>query len=177
MRNGCGGTSSSFGAGDEFIPRYTNAGTHTWVVNNRMVNEVNWQWARQTDTTRMARDYTPSACNQTQTVLGGQTLGCTRYVFPSFSWGYSQCLPPCMQSPGTTTPFKDIYEALSVSAEQLDNTASNAAGAKGLQAQGEQLTLKATQLTNSSSVFSAGMAKALFCSNSSGIGRPTGLRR
>ena len=54
--------------------------------------------------------------DQKQAVLGGQTLGCTRYVFPSFSWGYSECLPPCMQSPGTTTPFKDIYEALSVSA-------------------------------------------------------------
>jgi hypothetical protein len=113
--NGCGGTSSNFGASDEFIPRYTTAGTHTWVINNNMVNEVNWQWARQTDTTAMSKDYTPANCNTKQTVLGGDTLGCTRYQFPSFSWGYSQCLPPCLQSPGTTTPFKDIYEALSIS--------------------------------------------------------------
>jgi carboxypeptidase family protein len=114
--NGCGGTSSNFGAGDEFIPRYTTAGTHTWVVNNHMVNEVNWQWARQTDSTRMSKDYTPAACNQRQSVLGGDTLGCTRYVFPSgFAWGYSECLPPCLQNPGTTTPFKDLYEALSIS--------------------------------------------------------------
>ena len=113
--NGCGGTSSNFGASDEFIPRYTNAGTHTWVINNHMVNEVNWQWARQTDTTQMSKDYTPAVCNQKQTILGGDTLGCTRYVFPSFSWGYNQCLPPCMSSPGTTTPFKDIYDSLSIS--------------------------------------------------------------
>jgi hypothetical protein len=113
--NGCGGTSSNFGASDEFIPRYTNAGTHTWVINNHMVNEVNWQWARQTDTTQMSKDYTPAVCNQKQTILGGDTLGCTRYVFPSFSWGYNQCLPPCMSSPGTTTPFKDLYDSLSIS--------------------------------------------------------------
>ncbi len=113
--NGCGATASNFSAGDEFIPRYTNAGSHTWVVNNHMVNEVNWQWARQTDTTGLSKDYTPAACNQKQTILGGDTLGCTRYVFPSFSWGYAQCLPPCLQNPGTTTPFKDIYEALSIS--------------------------------------------------------------
>jgi hypothetical protein len=48
--NGCGGSASNFAAGDEFIPRYTTAGTHTWVINSHMVNEVNWQWARQTDT-------------------------------------------------------------------------------------------------------------------------------
>ena len=114
--NGCGGSASNFAAGDEFIPRYTTAGTHTWVINSHVVNEVNWQWARQTDTTRMSQDYTPANCNAVQSVLGGQTKGCTRYTFPSgFQWGYSECLPPCMQNPGTTTPFKDIYEALSVS--------------------------------------------------------------
>jgi len=114
--NGCGGAASNFGAGDEFIPRYTSAGTHTYVLNSHMVNEINWQWARQTDTTAMSRDFTPSACNTKRTVLGGETLGCTRYTFPSgFQWGYAQCLPPCMQNPGTTTPFKDIYDALSIS--------------------------------------------------------------
>jgi len=114
--NGCGGAASAFAAGDEFIPRYTSAGTHTWVINSHMVNEVNWQWARQTDTTAMSKDFTPAACNTTRTVLGGDTLGCTRYTFPSgFQWGYAQCLPPCLQNPGTTTPFKDIYEALSIS--------------------------------------------------------------
>jgi len=114
--NGCGGAASNFAAGDEFIPRYTSAGTHTWVVSSHMVNEVNWQWARQTDTTRMSKDYTPANCNAVRTVLGGQTKGCTRYVFPSqFAWGYAECLPPCLQNPGTTTPFKDIYEALSIS--------------------------------------------------------------
>jgi hypothetical protein len=113
--NGCGGTASNFSAGDEFLPRYTNAGTHTWVLSNHMVNEINWQWARQTDTTAMSGDYTPTACGTRQTVLGVDTLGCARYTFPSFSWGYQQCLPPCMQSPGTTTPFKDIIEALSIS--------------------------------------------------------------
>ena len=113
--NGCGGTASNFSAGDEFIPRYTTAGTHTWVIGNNMVNEINWQWARQTDTTAMSKDFTPPTCQKQQTVLGGDTLGCTRYVFPSFSWGYAQCLPPCMQNPGTTTPFKDIYESLSIS--------------------------------------------------------------
>jgi len=114
--NGCGGAASAFAAGDEFIPRYTSAGTHTWVINSHMVNEINWQWARHTDTTGMSRDFTPSACNTKQTILGGDTLGCTRYTFPSgFQWGYSQCLPPCLQNPGTTTPFKDLYEALSIS--------------------------------------------------------------
>lgn len=114
--NGCGGAASAFAAGDEFIPRYTSAGTHTWVINSHMVNEVNWQWARQTDTTAMSKDLTPATCNTKQTILGGDTLGCTRYTFPSgFQWGYSQCLPPCLQNPGTTTPFKDIYEALSIS--------------------------------------------------------------
>ncbi len=114
--NGCGGAASNFGAGDEFIPRYTSAGTHTWVINSHMVNEVNWQWARQTDTTGMSKDFTPATCNTKQTLLGGDTLGCTRYTFPSgFQWGYAQCLPPCLQNPGTTTPFKDIYEALSIS--------------------------------------------------------------
>jgi len=114
--NGCGGAASNFGAGDEFIPRYTSAGTHTWVINSHMVNEVNWQWARQTDTTRMSQDYTPANCNAVRTVLGGDTKGCTRYTFPSgFQWGYAECQPPCLQNPGTTTPFKDIYEALSIS--------------------------------------------------------------
>jgi hypothetical protein len=114
--NGCGGAASNFGAGDEFIPRYTSAGTHTYVLNSHMVNEINWQWARQTDTTAMSKDFTPSVCNTKRTVLGGDTLGCTRYTFPSgFQWGYAQCLPPCMQNPGTTTPFKDIYDALSIS--------------------------------------------------------------
>jgi len=114
--NGCGGAASNFAAGDEFIPRYTSAGTHTWVINSHMVNEVNWQWARQTDTTAMSKDFTPANCNAKQSLLGGDTLGCTRYTFPSgFQWGYAQCLPPCLQNPGTTTPFKDIYEALSIS--------------------------------------------------------------
>jgi hypothetical protein len=114
--NGCGGAASNFGAGDEFIPRYTSAGTHTWVINSHMVNEVNWQWARQTDTTRMSSDFTPANCNAVRSVLGGDTKGCTRYTFPSgFQWGYAECLPPCLQNPGTTTPFKDIYEALSIS--------------------------------------------------------------
>ena len=113
--NGCGGTASNFSAGDEFLPRYTQAGTHTMVINNHIVNEINWQWARQTDTTAMSAKYTPGSCNQNQTVLGVDTLGCTRYTFPSFSYGYSQCLPPCLQNPGTTTPFKDIIEALSIS--------------------------------------------------------------
>ncbi len=99
--NGCGGAASAFAAGDEFIPRYTSAGTHTWVINSHMVNEINWQWARQTDTTGMSRDFTPASCNAKQTVLGGDTLGCTRYTFPSgFQWGYSQCLPPCLAEPG-----------------------------------------------------------------------------
>src|SRR5438132_1629936 len=115
-RNGCGGAASAFSAGDEFLPRYTSAGTHTWVINSHMVNEINWQVARQTDTTAMSKDFTPSNCNTKQTVLGGDTLGCTRYTFPSgFQWGYAQCLPPCLQNPGTTTPFKDLYEALSIS--------------------------------------------------------------
>ena len=113
--NGCGGNASNFSAGDEFLPRYTNAGTHTWVMSNHVVNEINWQWARQTDTTAMSKAYTPGSCNQNQNVLGVATLGCARYTFPGFSWGYSQCLPPCLQSPGTTTPFKDIIEALSIS--------------------------------------------------------------
>jgi hypothetical protein len=115
--NGCGGTAPNFSNGDEFLPRYTTAGTHTMVINNHIVNEVNWQWARQTDTTQMSGDYTPGACNQRQSVLGVDTLGCARYTFPSgFAWGYQECLPPCMQSPGTTTPFKDVIEALSISA-------------------------------------------------------------
>jgi hypothetical protein len=115
--NGCGGSASNFSAGDEFLPRYTSAGTHTWVINNNMVNEINWQLARQTDTTAMSKDFTPAKCGTRQAVLGGDTLGCTRYTFPSgFQWGYAQCLPPCLQNPGTTTPFKDIYEALSISA-------------------------------------------------------------
>ena len=114
--NGCGGAASNFAAGDEFIPRYTSAGTHTWVINSHMVNEVNWQWARQTDTTRMSKDYTPANCDTIQSLLGGQTKGCTRYTFPSgFQWGYAECQAPCLQNPGTTTPFKDIYEALSIS--------------------------------------------------------------
>ena len=114
--NGCGGSASNFAAGDEFIPRYTSAGTHTAVLNSHMVNEINWQWARQTDSTAMSKDFTPSVCTTKRTVLSGDTLGCTRYTFPSgFQWGYAQCLPPCLQNPGTTTPFKDIYEALSIS--------------------------------------------------------------
>jgi hypothetical protein len=113
--NGCGGTASNFSNGDEFLPRYTTAGTYTAVLNNHIVNEINWQWARQTDTTAMSKAYTPGSCDQSQTVLGVSTLGCARYTFPSFSYGYSQCLLPCMQSPGTTTPFKDVIEALSIS--------------------------------------------------------------
>jgi len=85
------------------------------VISNHIVNEINWQWARQTDTTAMSQAYTPGSCNARQSVLGVDTLGCARYTFPGFSWGYSQCLKPCLQSPGTTTPFKDIIEALSIS--------------------------------------------------------------
>ena len=54
IASGCGGAASNFSGGRRIhLPRYTSAGTHhrgsstaTWS------NEVNWQWARQTDTTR-----------------------------------------------------------------------------------------------------------------------------
>ena len=88
----------AFAAGDEFIPRYTSAGTHTWVLNSHMVNEINWQWARQTDTTAMSKDFTPSTCGTKRTVLGGDTLGCTRYTFPSgFQLGL-RAVPPSLSA-------------------------------------------------------------------------------
>jgi hypothetical protein len=95
--NGCGGAASNFGAGDEFIPRYTSAGTHTWVINSHMVNEVNWQWARQTDTTRMSQDYTPANCNAVRTVLAGRRRAAraTRSQAASSGDTPSVCHPAC----------------------------------------------------------------------------------
>jgi hypothetical protein len=95
--NGCGGAASNFGAGDEFIPRYTSAGTHTWVINSHMVNEVNWQWARQTDTTRMSQDYTPANCNAVRTVLAGRRRAAraTRSQAASSGATPSVCHPAC----------------------------------------------------------------------------------
>ena len=82
--------------------------------------QVLWHDMRGTasDRTYLNKDYSPSRYQQVTTIPanlgGGQIIGSTRYVFPSFVWGSSQCLPPCEAGAGTHTDFTEVQETVSI---------------------------------------------------------------
>ena len=102
------------------FPRYTSAGTHTWVLNSHMVERGELAAGRaRRIRRRMSKDFTPATCNaQRRPCLAATRSAARAYTFPSgFQWGYARVSPSVScRTPGTTTPFKDIYEALSISA-------------------------------------------------------------
>ena len=118
--SGCGvpGTNSAFSNNDNLIPRDMHAVGHTWVLSNRVLNELYIMRGAASDRTYLNKDYAPARYQDVVTIPaslgGGELIGSTRYVFPSFVWGQSQCLPPCQAGAGTRTAFNELQEALSI---------------------------------------------------------------
>jgi outer membrane receptor protein involved in Fe transport len=118
--SGCGaaGINSTFSNNDNLIPRDMHALGHTWVLSNRVLNEFYVMRGTASDRTYLSKDYAPARYQQVTTIPasmgGGQIIGTTRYVFPSFIWGQSQCLPPCLAGAGTHTDFTEVQETLSI---------------------------------------------------------------
>jgi hypothetical protein len=117
---GCGvpGINSAFSNNDNLIPRDMHAVGHTWVLSSRVLNEFYVMRGTASDRTYLSKDYAPARYQQVTTIPaslgGGQIIGSTRYVFPSFIWGQSQCLPPCLAGAGTHTDFTEAQEALTI---------------------------------------------------------------
>jgi outer membrane receptor for ferrienterochelin and colicin len=117
--SGCGnGFNSTFSNNDNLIPRDMHAFGHTWVLSNRVLNEFYVMRGTASDRGYLSKDYAPARYQQVTTLPaslgGGQIIGSTRYVFPTFIWGQSQCLPPCLAGAGTHTDFTEAQEALSI---------------------------------------------------------------
>ena len=118
--SGCGnpGINSTFSNNDNLIPRDMHAVGHTWVLANRVLNEFYVMRGTASDRAYLNKDYAPARYQQVTTIPaslgGGQIIGSTRYVFPTFVWGQSQCLPPCLAGAGTHTDFTEAQEALSI---------------------------------------------------------------
>src|SRR4029453_19178540 len=118
--SGCGvpGTNSAFRKNNNLIPRDMHAVGHTWVLSNRVLNEFYVMRGTASDRTYLNKDYAPSRYQQVTTIPanlgGGEIIGATRYVFPSFVWGQSQCLPPCQAGAGTHTDFTEVQETVSI---------------------------------------------------------------
>jgi hypothetical protein len=118
--SGCGvpGTNSAFSNNDNLIPRDMHAVGHTWVLSNRVLNELYVMRGTASDRTYLNKDYSPARYQEVTTIPanlgGGQIVGSTRYVFPSFVWGSSQCLPPCQAGAGTHTDFTEVQETVSL---------------------------------------------------------------
>ena len=118
--SGCGvpGTNSTFSNNDNLIPRDMHAIGHTWVLSNRVLNELYIMRGAASDRAYLSKDYAPARFQQVMTIPasmgGGEIIGATRYVFPSLIWGQSQCLPPCLAGAGTRTAFNEVQEALSI---------------------------------------------------------------
>src|SRR5712691_8155059 len=116
----CGvpGTNSTFSNNDDLIPRDVHALGHTWVLSNRVLNEFYLMRGTASDRNYLNKDYAPARYQQVTTIPasmgGGQIIGSLRYVFPSFIWGVSQCLPPCLAGAGTRTDFTEVQETLSI---------------------------------------------------------------
>ena len=118
--SGCGvpGINSTFSNNDNLIPRDMHALGHTWVLSSRALNEFYVMRGTASDRTYLSKDYAPARYQQVTTIPasmgGGQVIGSTRYVFPTFIWGQSQCLPPCLAGAGTHTDFTEAQETLSI---------------------------------------------------------------
>ena len=118
--SGCGvpGTNTAFSNNDNLIPRDMHAIGHTWVLSNRVLNELYIMRGAASDRTYLSKDYAPARYQEVMTIPasmgGGQIIGATRYVFPSLVWGQSQCLPPCLAGAGTRTAFNEVQEAFSI---------------------------------------------------------------
>ncbi|PYR24379.1 MAG: hypothetical protein DMF92_22810, partial [Acidobacteria bacterium] len=116
----CGvpGTNSTFSNNDDLIPRDVHALGHTWVLSNRVLNEFYLMRGTASDRNYLNKDYAPARYQQVTTIPasmgGGEIIGSPRYVFPSFIWGVSQCLPPCLAGAGTHTDFTEVQETLSI---------------------------------------------------------------
>ena len=118
--SGCGvpGINSVFSNNDNLIPRDMHAVGHTWVLANRVLNELYFMRGTASDSSYLSKDYAPARYQQVTTIPtsmgGGEIIGSTRYVFPSLIWGQSQCLPPCVAGAGTSTDFTEAQEVLSI---------------------------------------------------------------
>src|SRR5437867_1011664 len=117
--SGCGGNSmAAFSNDDDLIPRDMHAIGHTWALSNRVLNEFYFMRGAASDRNYLNKDYAPKQYQQVTTIPasmgGGEIIGSPRYVFPSFIWGVSQCLPPCLAGAGTRTEFTEVQETLSI---------------------------------------------------------------
>jgi len=117
--SGCGANSmAAFSNNDNLIPRDMHAIGHTWLLSSRVLNEFYFMRGAASDRSYLSKDYGPPQYRQVITIPasmgGGTIIGSTRYVFPSLTWGQSQCLPPCVAGAGTRTSFTEAQEALSI---------------------------------------------------------------